>query len=169
MDRSRYPVARAVGVAAAIVAIAAAWVVFAPAQIGGRAGYIVVTGNSMEPTFFAGDLAVVRRTGDYAVGDVVAYRHPELGIVIHRIVEREGEAFVFQGDNNDFRDGYRPREEEFVGELWFVVPSLGSYVLPLKTPLGLGLATAFAVLVFGAGAGPRRRRRWRWEPGWTGL
>ncbi len=167
MSRRKPRIVQLVALAAIIVATAALWALLAPAQVGGRAGYIVITGNSMEPTFYAGDLAVIRRAPSYEVGDVVAYRHPEIGIVIHRIVERRGDRFVFQGDNNDFRDGYKPTEDELIGELWFVVPSLGSFLLPLKSPIGLGLATAFAIVAVAGGAEGRRRRP-NWELGWTG-
>lgn len=142
------------------VAVVAAWGTFAPVQLGGPAAYIVVRGDSMVPTYAAGDLVVVRRDAYPSVGEVAAYRHPELGIVIHRIVDREGERFRFQGDHNDFRDSYLPTASEIVGTAWLRVPELGRWLLPLRHPVVLGAFTAVAVLGLGGGASaPRRRRR----------
>lgn len=41
----------------------------------------------------------------YDVGDVVAYRNLQLDtVVLHRIVAREGERYVLQGDSNTWLD-----------------------------------------------------------------
>lgn len=143
-----------------VVAVVAAWGVLAPVQLGGPAGYIVVRGDSMVPTYAPGDLVVVRRDAHPSIGEVAAYRHPELGIVIHRIVDREGERFRFQGDHNDFRDSYLPTESEIVGTAWLHVPGMGRWLLPLRHPFVLGALTAVAVLgLWGGAPEPRRRRR----------
>src|SRR5690242_13524376 len=68
--------------------LGAAWVAFAPTRFGGQAAYVIVSGISMEPSFHRGDLAILRQTNDYAIGDVVTYRHPTIGPVIHRIIGR---------------------------------------------------------------------------------
>src|SRR5205823_7409638 len=60
---------------------AAAWAIAAPAQLGGQVSYVTVTGNSMEPGITSSDLAIVRAADHYQVGDVVLYRHPDLGPV----------------------------------------------------------------------------------------
>lgn len=155
------PLLRSFAVAAAIVGGLAAWAIFAPAQFGGAVGYVVIRGNSMEPTFSAGDLVVTREALEYRVGDVAAYRHPEVGLVVHRIIGREGERFVFQGDNNDFTDGYQPLPGEMAGRLWFHVPKVGSWLLGLRHPLPIAALTALAIggTLWPAAAAPRRRRR----------
>ncbi|GBD23758.1 Signal peptidase I W [bacterium HR29] len=152
---------RTFAAAAAIVGGLAAWAVFAPAQFGGAVGYVVIRGNSMEPTFSAGDLVVTRETPEYRVGDVAAYRHPEVGLVVHRIIGREGERFVFRGDNNDFTDGYQPVQAELAGRLWFHVPSVGRWLLALRQPVPFAALTALAAAgaLWPAAAAPRRRRR----------
>lgn len=137
--------------------VAAGWVLFAPQQLGGQTAYVIVNGNSMEPGMKRGDLAVVRRADDYRPGDVVTYRHPEVGHVIHRIVDEEGGRYTLQGDNNDFTDSYRPGRGEVVGRLWFTVPGAGRLLWHLRDPLwgGLVLFVAFAGLL-GGSAGTRR-------------
>lgn len=114
--------------------MAVAWIVFAPVQVGGRTSYVIVNGNSMEPKFHGGDLVITREMDGYAAGDVAAYRHPEIGPVIHRIVERDGERFVFKGDNNSWLDSYRPESSEFIGAAWIQVPSIGGLVGRMRGP-----------------------------------
>src|ERR1051325_5089533 len=98
------------------VLLGAVWVAFAPIQFGGQAAYVIVNGISMEPGMHRGDLAILRQASDYQVGDVVTYRHPQIGPVIHRIIARDGDHLVFKGDNNSWIDGYRPTQEECIGK-----------------------------------------------------
>jgi signal peptidase I len=71
---------RAVRILLAVAAlVAAAW--FLPASVGATASYVVTHGISMEPGFHAGDLAVVRKAGNYRVGDVVAYHSEQMKTV----------------------------------------------------------------------------------------
>lgn len=158
MNRQRLHRSVASGVALAI--FVAAWVVFAPSQLGGQATYVVVNGNSMEPGFHKGDLVVVRKDHSYGVGDIVTYRHPDIGYVIHRIVGREGGTYLFQGDNNSYVDGYHPEAGELVGREWFFVPNVGGWMRQLRRPWPLALLTTVAIVGIGGGAfAPSQRRR----------
>ena len=145
----------ALGVSAAILVLG--WSFLAPRQVGGRTAYVTTTGTSMEPLLHAGDLVIVRSTGDYAVGDVVAYRNAQLGqVVLHRIVGIEGDRYRFRGDGNDWTDGYEPAADELIGEMTMRVPGMGSRLEVVKSPLGMAAvagATTFGVL------GRRRRSR----------
>lgn len=147
-------------IAAGIVAGLVAWALLAPVPFGGSVQYIVIRGNSMEPTFYAGDLVLTRVAPEYRVGDVVAYQHPEVGLVVHRLIEYEHGRFVFRGDNNGFTDGYRPTREELAGRVWFRIPRLGSWLLTVRQPLPFALLTAFAVagVVWPQAKRPRRHR-----------
>ncbi|MER3397507.1 MAG: hypothetical protein C4316_03050, partial [Chloroflexota bacterium] len=80
-----------------------------PGFLGGPAGYIIVSGPSMEPTLYEKDLAVVLAQDEYALGDVVAFR-VEGGIVIHRIVGGDPQAgYITRGDNRESPDMWRPK------------------------------------------------------------
>ncbi len=144
----------AVAVAFLVAAVASAWVLFAPPQLGGQASYVIVNGNSMEPGMRRGDLAIVRPANRYVPGDVVTYRHPDVGHVIHRIVEEKDGRFTLKGDHNDFEDSYRPTANDIVGKLWLHIPGAGSLLWHLRSPLwaGLVLFIAFAGMFAGAGA-----------------
>lgn len=147
--------------ALALVAVAALWLLFAPTPVGGQATYVIISGISMEPGMHRGDLAILRRAEAYAVGDVVTYRHPTIGPIIHRIIGRDGERFVFQGDNNDFVDSYRPRADELIGRLWVHLPRAGLALQFLRQP---PIFAALAAIVIGTatmstGSYPIRGRR----------
>lgn len=133
----------AVALALAVVAFLA----FAPTQLGGQTSYIIVNGNSMEPVYERGDLVLVRNSDQYQVGDIIAYQHPDIGPVIHRIIDVRDGLYLMQGDNNDWRDSYLPAQSEVLGEEWIHVPGVGSFLGRLRAPLPMAaLAVVLGVL-----------------------
>ncbi len=142
---------------AAFLAAALAVVSFLPAQIGGHTTYLRIHGISMLPTFKADDIVLVHTADRYVPGDVVAYHNPDLGIVIHRILERDGDRFILRGDNNDFNDNYHPLPADVIGKRWFYIPGAGHLADKLKPPVGPSLigGLAFGSVMLPA-AGKRR-------------
>ena len=147
------------------IALAAGWFFYLrPASMGGPAGYVIVSGESMEPMMHTGDLAVVHRRGSYKVGDVVAYRIPKQDVgggmlVIHRITGGDAESgFVLQGDNRETQDMWRPRAADVVGSLQWHVPHVGTVLFLLRTPLVIGGVAGFLGfwLILNSGEGRRR-------------
>ena len=126
----------------ALALVIAAWLVFAPLQVGGQAAYAIVSGNSMEPGFHRGDLVVLRQASDYQIGDVVTYRHPTLGPVIHRIIAENDGRFVLKGDNNTWLDSHQPTQAEMIGKLWAYVPRLGGIIEQMRRPWAAALLAA---------------------------
>jgi signal peptidase I len=119
-------------------------------------------GTSMEPRFSTGDLAVLRPADDYAVGDVVAYRSDDLDTtVMHRIVERNGDRFVTQGDNNSWLDEERPTADQVMGALWFRVPQGGKAFAALTSPAVLGVVSLAIGALMWVVRRPRRGSRGR--------
>ena len=144
--------------AIAALVLAAAWL-FWPAQLGGATTYVTTHGVSMEPGFSTGDLAVLRPSGSYEVGDVVAYRSEALDtVVMHRIVAVEGDRFVLQGDNNDWLDEDRPTADEVMGKLFRQVPSGGKVLAAIASPWSVALLVAGAVGLLGTSHRKRRGR-----------
>jgi len=120
------------------------WLQLGPVQLGGRASYVVTDGTSMLPHFRADGLVVTRAQDSYRVGEVVAYHNKQLNsVVMHRIVARDGDRYVFKGDNNGYRDQYHPTKSEIVGEEWLYWPGGGRLLLLLREP------AVFAVIVGG--------------------
>jgi signal peptidase I len=151
-----------------LICLAACWVVFAPTSLGGQVSYVSLTGNSMFPDFRLGDLVVVRQAKSYAIGDRVAYRHPEIGPIFHRIIGKERERFIFKGDHNDWIDSYTPVFSELIGVYWFHIPRVGGIVQILRKPLNFSLLTAalglIVVIPLFKSHSPRRQRLRRVSP-----
>src|SRR6188474_561050 len=107
--------------------LAALWLFFAPPQLGGSTSFTATVGNSMEPMFHKGDLAVTRKSSSFKVGDVALYESPVFHRpVLHRIIVVQGGRYYFKGDNNEFVDpGYVSRAD-LLGTLWFRVPRAGN-------------------------------------------
>ncbi len=101
-----------------------------PARLGGASTFVIVHGHSMDGTFRSGDLVLVRRATNYQVGDIAAYHVPKGqpgagGGVIHRIIRKEGNRYVFQGDNRATADDWRPRASDIMGRLVVRMPMPG--------------------------------------------
>jgi signal peptidase I len=147
---------------ASMVLLLGVWIAFAPTQLGGQAAYIIVNGNSMEPRFHRGDLVIVRRAAAYHPGDIVTYRHPVIGPVIHRIVAREGDHFVLKGDNNSWLDSYRPTQADFLGKSWLFLPRVGQVLDQVRSPgygALLGVLMGGIIIVTGSSRKQQRQRR----------
>jgi signal peptidase I len=153
----RRRVARTVAVGACATLLVVGWYFLAPRQMGGRAAYVTTAGTSMEPLLHQGDLALVYPSATYQVGDVVAYRNPDIHqVVLHRIVALDGDRLVLQGDNNTWLDAYRPGRDQVLGEMAVRVPGLGRPLAAVRTPWGMSALLSLAALgVFGG----RRRRK----------
>jgi signal peptidase I len=141
------------------VGLVAAWLLlFRPTWLGGPAGYVIVAGVSMEPTFHTGDLAITQRQAEYQVGDVVAFS-TEGGVVIHRIVGGDADqGFITQGDNRDQLDLWRPRPDHIVGATWILVPGVGNALAFARQPPVLAALAAAIAFFLAFTAGPVRRR-----------
>ena len=161
------PLRRAVGILSWVVALtlAVGWVAFLrPAGMGGPAGYVIVSGESMEPLLHTGDLAVVTRETNYDVGDVVAYRIPagDVGggmLVIHRVIGGSiDDGLILQGDNRDTPDMWRPQAEDVVGSLRVYVPHAGTALFLLRTPLVIAGVAGFLGFWVVATSGERKAK-----------
>ncbi len=141
--------------------LAVLWFLFAPVQFGGRTSYVIVNGISMEPKFHKGDLALVRTSSSYNVGDIVVYRHPTIGPIIHRIIGKDGDTFTFQGDNNDFVDPYHPTQSEMIGKFWFHIPAIGQPFTKLRNRFVIAglVALSGIILLLPMASPPSRKRR----------
>lgn len=141
-----------------VAALALALLTTGLGLLSGALSTVVTFGSSMAPRMAADDLVLVRASS-YGVGDVVAYRSPELQqIVLHRIVARDADRFVFQGDNNDFLDPERLTAEHLLGKELLHVPRGGIWLRRLTSPPALAACT-FLLLAGGTCAATRRRRR----------
>lgn len=153
----RAPLVRSLAGWALLLLILVVWAVtLRPTQLGGPATFIVVSGDSMEPTLHSGDLVILRAQDSYDIGDIATFAVPEGepgagALIIHRLIGVEGDAWVPQGDNRDREDEWRPTDDDIKGELWVHVPRGGKHLMtvmqpPLLAALAGGGATMWILL-----------------------
>ena len=140
---------------AILLALLAIWAVaLRPASLGGPATFVVIRGDSMEPTYHTGDLVVLLRADHYAPGDPIGYRVPEgeLGaglVVVHRILDGDGDGgYLLQGDGNPAPDPWNPNDGDVVGRAEWRLPMVGSLVATLRQPAALAALAASLALTF---------------------
>jgi signal peptidase I len=134
------------------------WGLAGPSQLGGPTSYITTHGVSMAPEFTDGDLAIVRSTDRYRVGDVAAYRSPLFhAVIMHRIVKVHRGRYTFQGDHNSWVDPETPTAAQMIGRQVARIPQGGTWMHRLASPAALGLYTF--LLIGGGGTTIERRRR----------
>ncbi len=106
--------------------VIAAGVFLWPTSLGGQTALIIVSGHSMEPTYFDGDL-VVARSGEPQIGDIIVYRPEGYGgaQIVHRIVGGDSSGWDIQGDNNSWLDPFDVTNREIVGVVQAHVPHAG--------------------------------------------
>ena len=115
-------------------------------------GAAVVLSGSMEPEFSTGDLIVVRQADSYRVDDIVVFQEGR-SLVVHRIVEMDGDTVTTKGDANNASDP--PIEAAAIkGRVLFHIPGAGNVVQFLKTPVGTILVIVAAIALVEI---PRRR------------
>ena len=130
-----------------------------PQALGGRAGWVLVSGTSMLPHLHSGDLVLVEHRSSYRVGQVVAYRVPkgEVGaghVVIHRIVGGNGRTgWKLQGDNRTAPDLWYPTNHDVLGAQLLRIPHAWVVLRFLHTPLFLALLAGCGVFFLIAFAG----------------
>jgi signal peptidase I len=144
--------------AVALVILGTAWFYLAPTQLGGSTTYVVTHGISMQPRFHTGDLAIVRGQSSYHVGEIVAYHNLQLHtIVLHRIIGREGDRYIFKGDNNNFVDPEHPFASQLIGSLWIHIPGAGVRLQSIRSPAVMGGLIFVGILLLTGGAFARTR------------
>lgn len=147
------------------------YVMLRPTMLGGPTTYLIISGISMEPTFFDGDLVLVTRQAQYDVGDVIAYEIDDYYLterfVIHRIVGKtpNGE-FLTQGDNREDVDSWMPVPAQVIGRSFLKVPKVGRVVAflqeePWRLAVAAGVAMILSVVPIGISSTSQDRRQRR--------
>ena len=108
-------------------------------------GAAVVLSGSMEPEFSAGDLIFVQEADSYQLKDIVVYQDGR-SLVVHRIVNIDGETVITQGDANLAAD--EPMDISAIkGQVIAIIPFFGNVVRVLKTPTATIVLLAAAVFL----------------------
>jgi signal peptidase len=130
--------------------------VLRPTSLGGSTTYVVVSGDSMLPTYRSGDLVVAQADASGAapaVGSVIVYRIPpglpgQGRLIIHRVVAHDATTgYTTRGDNNSYLDIWHPTPADIVGLPVAVLPGAGRAVAFVRQPLVVaGVAAILAML-----------------------
>ena len=112
-------------------------------------GVAVVLTGSMEPELYADDLIFVRAQEDYALRDVVVYQSGS-SLVVHRIIETDGETVITKGDANNTAD--EPIRAEYIkGRVIGRLSGVGGVLRLLKSPaVVIAMAAAALLLLEGS-------------------
>ena len=126
-----------------------------PTQLHGSTSMVIVSGHSMEPTYFTGDLVIARKMNP-SVGDVIVYAPDGFGgsQIVHRIVGGNAvDGWVMQGDNNARVDPFTPKASEIRGVVLVHYANFGRVTVLLLNPIvwALVLLAAVVLLVWWSG------------------
>lgn len=92
-----------------------------------------IVSESMEPTFYKDDLAVVKscNTEELKEGDIITFKQEDR-VISHRIediTKEKGEVkFITKGDNNEVEDKEPVDMQNIYGKVVFVIPKVGKIV-----------------------------------------
>lgn len=111
-------------------------------SIGGFKLLVVKTG-SMEPAIKTGSMVIDKSAGDYAVGDIITFKHRDnpAETTTHRIADKKCQGssctFTTKGDANDGADSEKITQDRIVGKVEVSVPYFGYVVNLARTLPGL--------------------------------
>jgi signal peptidase I len=87
---------------------------------------VAVFSDSMDPTFYKGDMIVVQGIEDASVGDIIVFNVPDRAYpIIHRVNEITPDGIRTKGDNNLYVDPWRISEDDIYGKAVIKFPLLG--------------------------------------------
>jgi len=105
-------------------------------EVAGLRSFVVLTG-SMEPTIPVGSIVVTQIKDLYLPGDIVTYTHEDKKVT-HRIIGTNQNGYVTKGDANNTNDSFPVFKKDIVGRDILLIPSIGSIIKYLRTPIGFG-------------------------------
>ena len=121
------------------------------------AGYSIlkVETGSMEGTIMEGDLILIKKTGDYKIGDIITFAHANEKIpTTHRIINYADESeqvFITRGDANKTQDSENVTKDEVFGEVVLTMHVLG-LVTGWVTDGGGYIYVISGIIILGLGA-----------------
>lgn len=108
-------------------------------------GMSVVLSGSMESRLSVDDLVIIKATDNYEVNDIVLFQDGN-SLVIHRIIEIDGDTVTTKGDANNVAD--EPiNKSQIKGVLVYDIAGLGAMVNILKQPVSVFIILAAAFLL----------------------
>lgn len=108
-------------------------------------GMSVVLSGSMEDRLSVDDLVIIKATDHFVVNDIVLYQDGD-NLVIHRIIEIDGDTVITKGDANNVAD--EPiNKSQIKGVLVYDIAGIGAAVNILKQPVSIIIILVAALLL----------------------
>ena len=108
-------------------------------------GMSVVLSGSMENRLSVDDLVIIKATDRFEVNDIVLYQDGD-SLVIHRIIEIDGDTVTTKGDANNVADD-PINKSQIKGVLVYDIAGIGAVVNFLKQPVSVFIILAAALLL----------------------
>ena len=112
-----------------------------------------IVSESMEPTFYKDDLAIVRKCTlkELKKGDIITFNQDDRTIS-HRILQITKEKgdikFITKGDNNDVPDKEQVEFEDIYGKVLFVIPKIGKLIHYIQNVRGFINIFIFIIIIY---------------------
>lgn len=107
-------------------------------EMSGECIAIKVLGDSMEPTFFTGDLIVLKKEVEVSIGEIGVFLNKSTGESLVKRLKKKNGIFILESDNKDFKDiDIKSNEIVCCGKVVNVIKKdLKRRVTPLQEILG---------------------------------
>lgn len=109
-------------------------------------GFSVVLSGSMEPELKVNDLVIIKKQKSYQSDDIIVYQDDDL-LVIHRLIEINGENAITKGDANEVNDP-EISTAQIKGKMVMHIHFIGCVVQFIKSTIGTFLVLLGAVIMF---------------------
>lgn len=109
---------------------------------------LIIATPSMTGSIEAGDAIIIKKSDDYAVGDVITYfPADEATSVTHRIVRIEGDKYYAKGDANNSEDPDPIVISQIAGKMVGHIPKIGIVIEWLRTWQGIAFMLAVGAVI----------------------
>lgn len=109
---------------------------------------LIIATPSMTGSIEAGDAIIIKKSDDYAVGDVITYfPADEATSVTHRIVRIEGDKYYAKGDANNSEDPDPIVISQIAGKMVGRIPKIGIVIEWLRTWQGIAFMLAVGAVI----------------------
>lgn len=119
-------------------------------ETGSMNGYSAMVKDGKPKQVSIGDLIVIKKTGDYTIGDVITFL-PEGDRVptTHRIIGYTENGYITKGDANNTQDTVPIEKDRVLGEVVMHSPNLGKFASWVKIEGWLYIVSGLAILAIG--------------------
>ena len=109
---------------------------------------LIIATPSMTGAIDAGDAIIIKKSDDYAVGDIITYfPADEATSVTHRIVRIEGDKYYAKGDANNSEDPDPIVISQIAGKMVGRIPKIGIVIEWLRTWQGIAFMLAVGAVI----------------------